>query len=315
MENTINKAHPRPLHPPDGCAFGLAIAATLTALALSSLANWQRGGSLPERAVWVAMGVVLIASAHLLPALCRSAPLPVRGIGVVLWLGCMAAASYTHATFFLLSQSHAGMLRAASLPADSLPAHRSLTAVMAQRASVTAELAAADAWHCVRDCPSLRVRRASLAARLDALDAEAADVRRYQIMEDENARRRDAARHDPVTAQLAMLSGVAVARLDLFAGLAFAAVLEGVACLLWWLALSRSGALPAPRSDDTAEPGTPSPATSAAPATEPETEIAKLRRDIDAGIVKPTVTGIRQHLRCSQARAAALRRQLADLTA
>lgn len=314
MGNTTNTVHHRLLRPPDGCATGLAVAATLTALALSSLASWQRGGSLPERVVWVAMGIVLIASAHLLPALCRSAPLPVRGIGVVLWFGCMAAASYTHATFFLLSQSHAGTLRAASLPADR-PAHRSLTAVMAQRASVTAELAAADARHCVHDCPSLRVRRASLAARLDALDAEAADVRRYQTIEDENTRRRDAARHDPVTAQLAMLSGVAVARLDLFAGLTFAAVLEGVACLLWWLALSRSEPAPVLDSREAAEPATSGPVTSTVPATEPETEIAKLRRDIDAGIVKPTVTGIRQHLRCSQARAAALRRQLADLTA
>jgi len=41
----------------------------------------------------------------------------------------------------------------------------------------------------------------------------------------------------------------------------------------------------------------------------------KLVRDVQAGIVKPTVTGIRLHLRCSQARATTLRRQLTDLTA
>lgn len=86
----------------------LAVVATGTAISMSVLAGWQRGGWLAERLVWVAIGVVLVSGAHLLPALCRSAPLSGRLVGFVLWLGCMAAASYGHATFFLLSQSHAG---------------------------------------------------------------------------------------------------------------------------------------------------------------------------------------------------------------
>lgn len=48
-------------------AFALAIAATGTAITLSVLSGWQRGGSIPERLVWVAIGIVLVASAHLLP--------------------------------------------------------------------------------------------------------------------------------------------------------------------------------------------------------------------------------------------------------
>lgn len=290
----------------------LAIMATGTAISMSMMAGWQRGGWLSERLVWIAIGVVLITGAHLLPALCQAAPSAVRAIGFVLWVGCMGAASYGHATFFLLSQSHAGTLRAAAVPVETVPAHRSLTAVMSERASVTAQLAEAETRRCVRDCPSLRIRRASLAARLDALEAEAADVRRDQAIEDRNAGRRDAARHDPVTARLAVLSGIGIAQLDLFTGLAFAAVLEGVACLLWWLALARMETAPATGRHDMTGPVT---AASVAPVTEPETEVAKLRRDIEAGIVKPTVTGIRQHLRCSQTRAAALRRQLLDLAA
>jgi hypothetical protein len=43
---------------------------------------------------------------------------------------------------------------------------------------------------------------------------------------------------------------------------------------------------------------------------EPETEVTKLARDISAGLVKPTVSGIQRHLRCSQAKAAALRKQI-----
>ncbi|WP_446333218.1 hypothetical protein [Burkholderia pseudomallei] len=314
----------------------LAVLATGTAISMSVLAGWQRGGWLAERLVWVAIGIVLVTGAHLLPALCRSAPLSGRVVGAVLWLGCMAAASYGHATFFLLSQLHAGELRVLAVPVASIATHRELTAVMADRASVTAELARVDARRCIRDCPTWQARRTSLAARLDALDAEAADVRRYQAIEDGNAGHRVTARDDPVTARLAMFCGIPEARLDLFAGLGFAVVLEGLACLLWWVALVPQ----APQSSvtdrhavardvtvETAPVTTPaqSPATTTVQSTVPtvvqptvtlpESDLARLRRDIESGAVKPTVAGIRQHLGCSQAKASALRRQLADFTA
>jgi hypothetical protein len=314
----------------------LAVMATGTAISMSVLAGWQRGGWLAERLVWVAIGVVLVAGAHLLPALCRSAPLSGRLVSVVLWIGCMAAASYGHATFFLLSQLHAGEVRVLAVPVAHVPVHRELTAVMADRASVTTELARTDARRCIRDCPALQARRMSLAARLDALDAEAADVRRYQVIEDGNAERRVTARDDPVTARLATFCGIPETRLDLFAGLAFAAILEGVACLLWWVALipqaqessvtDRHGG----KHDVTAETArvttltqsaAPSTVHSTVPPVEPPTvpfpqsDLARLRHDIKSGAVKPTVAGIRQHLGCSQAKASALRRQLADLTA
>ncbi|AXF06534.1 hypothetical protein CUJ91_00480 [Paraburkholderia graminis] len=300
-------------------ARALAVAATTTAVCMSVIAGWQRGGWLSERLVWVAVSVVLIGGAHLLPALWRSAPLAVRGIGVVLWLGCMAAASWGHATYFLLSQSHAGEVRVSAMPVVSVPAHRALTAVMAERASVAVDKAVADARHCIRDCPALRVRRTSLATRLDALDAEAADVRRYQVVEDSNAVRRDSARDDPVTARLAALLGVMDTRLDLFTGLAFATVLEGTACLLWWIALlppdtsavmDRHERVSAVTADVPVV--TPVEVPTIPAMAEPETEVMKLRRDIEAGLVRPTVAGIRQHLGCSQAKAAALRRQVIE---
>ncbi|RQZ49984.1 hypothetical protein [Burkholderia sp. Bp9099] len=300
-------------------ALGLAVAATGTAVCMSVLAGWQRGGWLSERLVWVAVSVVLVGGAHLLPALYRPAPLAVRSIGALLWLGCMAAASWGHATFFLLSQSHAGEVRASAVPVVSVPAHRTLTAVMADRASVAAELAVADVRHCIHDCPAVRIRRTSLAARLDALDAEATDVRRYQVIEDGNAAHRDSVRDDPVAVRLAVLRGVANARLDLFTGLTFAAVLEGTACLLWWIALLPQGASPvADRHEAETAVTADTPAVTICTAattpsvTDSETEVTKLSRDIKAGIVKPTVAGIRRHLGCSQAKAAALRKLVID---
>jgi len=293
----------------------LAVAASGTAICMSVLAGWQRGGWFSERATWVAIGVVLVTGAHLLPAFCRSAPVAIRVVGTLLWLGCMGTAAYGHATFFLLSQSHAGEVRVSAVPVPRIPSHRDLAAVMADRVTVTAELAKANARRCIRDCPVLRVRRVSLSARLDALDAEAGEVRRYQTIEDGSAGRRDAARDDPITTRLAMLCGIANARLDLFAGLTFAAVLEGTACLLWWIALMpgahqppvahRREAVPAVTTDMPIVTTTTTPTV-----TEPETEVTKLKRDLESGVVKPTVASIRRHLGCSQAKAAALRKQI-----
>ena len=94
-------------------------------------------------------------------------------------------------------------------------------------------------------CPSLQVRRASLAARLSALDAEAGDIRRREAQDDRVTTQRDVLLADPVTSRLAALLGTTAARVDLLSGLMFAAVLEGVACLLWVLALGASP-LPVP---------------------------------------------------------------------
>ncbi|KGS74817.1 hypothetical protein X976_1957 [Burkholderia pseudomallei MSHR7500] len=216
----------------------LATLATTTALSLSILAGWQRGGTLPERFIWIAIGVVLVTSAHLLPALIRDAPILVRGVGSVLWGACLLTACYGHAVFFAFAQQHAGEQRASTVQATAVPSSaRSLTAVMAERAAATAQLATANARYCVGNCVTLESRRTTLAAKLDALDAEADDVRRQQAATDRVTAQRDALLVDPVTARLAALLGTTTARVDLLTGLAFAAVLEGVACLLWSVAL------------------------------------------------------------------------------
>ncbi|KVT96591.1 hypothetical protein WK60_08630 [Burkholderia ubonensis] len=216
----------------------LAALATTTALCLSILAGWQRGGTLPERLIWIAIGVVLVTSAHLLLTLIRDTPIPVRGVGSALWGACLLTACYGHAVFFAFAQQHAGEQRASTVQAiPVLSSARSLTAVMGERAVVTAQLASANARYCVGNCVTLESRRAALAAKLDALNAEADDVRRQQAATDRVTVQRDALLVDPVTSRLAALLRTTTARVDLVTGLAFAAVLEGVACLLWSIAL------------------------------------------------------------------------------
>jgi hypothetical protein len=243
---------------------------------------------------------------------------------------------------------------------------------------VTTALARANARRCFGDCPSLRVARLSLDAKLDALNIEADQAKRRQAIEDrereETARitvardaLRDSVRDDPVTSRLAVSLGVTAASLDLASGLVFAAVLEGVACLFWFLALESSpparmqtpahdpvtdadrdaaSVAPAVTSEVTSGVVTPGdslavstvtptsppvPAghvsvtqphsmtvqtvtqAAAAQACQPPTDLEKLLQAIQAGQVRTTVADIRRHLGCSQARAAALRRQLGEL--
>src|SRR5258706_15974011 len=99
-------------------AWLLAVTATGTAVCLSLLAGWQRGGTLSERVVWVTLGIVLVVSAHLLPTLIRGAPVAVRVMGHLLWGACMVTACYGHATFFVLAQQHAGDARAFAVTGD-----------------------------------------------------------------------------------------------------------------------------------------------------------------------------------------------------
>jgi hypothetical protein len=133
----------------------------------------------------------------------------------------MAAAVYGHATFFLLAQAHAGERRAASVPSPTMPPALSLAAIMNERAVVTAQLAAADVHRCIGDCPSLRVRRERLAAKLDALNAQADDVRRIDAQHDRIAAQRDALLADPVTSRLATLLAIPAARVELLTSFLF----------------------------------------------------------------------------------------------
>lgn len=316
-------------------ALPLAIAATATAICLSVLAGWQRGGPLAERVVFVAVGVVLVIGAHLLPALVRSSPLVVRGAAGVLWLACMVTACYGHLTFFLLAQRHAGELRAASVDAlVRAPAGRSLAAIMTDRATVAAQSATANARRCPRDCSTLEARRVTLAAKLDALDAEAEDIRRSRAADDRVMAQREGLAADPVTTRLAALVGTTVSRIDLLSGLAFAAVLEVLACLLWAVTLRsppvvtdaipvEASVVPSSKLNPVRRnPKSKRPVVAGGPITplpvkrSADAAMAQLAEDVAAGRVRPTVAEIRSHLGCSQARAAAARRQLLsqDLT-
>jgi hypothetical protein len=274
------------------------------------MAGWQRGGFLAERVLWIAVGVVLVVAAHLLPALIRSHGWRVRLLGVLLWIGCMAATCYGHAVFFLLAQKHAGEVRAAAVPAVTATG-RNPAVIAADRASVVSRLARVTERRCAEPCPSLRIERATLAARLDAIDAEATEAKRQEATQDRADAARAAAVADPVTGTLTAF-GIPSGRVDLLAGLAFAAVLEAVACFCWLLALRPVESLK-PNTGAAVTPVTaPSNAVTEAE-TAPETtvdEVTRVAAAIADGRLRGTVTEIRKYLGCSQSRATTVRRQI-----
>lgn len=210
----------------------LGVAATATAVALSVLSGWQRGGSLSERAVWIAISVVLVLAAHVLPAFCKSFGRGVRAAGAVVWLSCVAATCYGHATFVMLSQRHAGDVRAAAVP-RLVVTGRSVTKIAADRAKVIERLARLSARDCRERCASQRAEHTTLTARLDALTVEDGEARRLLAAVDRADTERAAAAADPVAGALGPVPAVA----QLAVAVAFAAILEAVGCFCWLLAV------------------------------------------------------------------------------
>lgn len=315
----------------------LAVAATVTAACLSIQSGLQRGGFFAERALWVAVGVVLVIAAHLLPALVRPHGWRVRAVGALLWLACLAATCYGHAAFFLMAQKHAGELRAAAVPAVTAKG-RGLAEIARDRADAVTRLARTNARRCVAACPILTAERTAAAARLEALDVEQAEARRAEAAQDRATAERAAALADPVTGAMTAF-GLPAARAELVAGLAFAGVLEAVACFAWLLALrpatvtvavTESPVTPAQQGSnaEVTAPVTPeshaaAPVMTAAaepapmlrlPVIEQIDDVTRVRDAVTAGTLRATVTEIRKYLGCSQSRAAAVRKQLESAT-
>ncbi|WP_321865681.1 hypothetical protein [Paraburkholderia tropica] len=289
--------------------------------------------------LWIAVGVVLVGAAHLLPALVRAHGWRVRAVGTLLWIGCIAATCYGHAVFFLMAQKHAGELRAAAVPAVTAKG-RGMAEIARDRADAVTRLARTNARRCVAPCPSLTADRTAAAARVEQFDEEMAEARRAEAAQDRVAAERAAALADPVTGALTAF-GVTAPRAELVTGLAFAGVLEAVACFAWLLALrpvtvtravTESPVTPAQQGSNAVTVTAVMPESHAAPAVvsapesvapaevlsppviEQRDDVTRVRAAIDAGQVRPTVIGIRTFLGCSQSRAAAVRKQLEPQT-
>src|SRR5271168_1911116 len=126
-------------------AFVVAVIATSTSIAISVLAGLERGGTAAEQWIWTAMALALLLSAHLLPVMARDAQPVVRIVALLLWLAAMVSTGYTHGTFFLAAQQHAGEVRAGQVRVpdvvqDEASTRDSITALLRQQARLQGTL-------------------------------------------------------------------------------------------------------------------------------------------------------------------------------
>ncbi|WP_236066865.1 hypothetical protein [Paraburkholderia haematera] len=245
----------------------------------------------------------------------------------------MTATCYGHAVFFVMAQKHAGEVRAAAVPVISAPS-RNLAEIASDRAGAVARLARVTERRCGGQCAAVRMERATLNAQLVALDAESAEVTRRELTLERADAARTTAKADPVAGLLTAF-GVSTSRVDLIVGMAFAVVLEGIACFCWLLALRFSDrpfavvtpeqevshGLPVtpvtPASNAVAPVGndaTGPEKTSSSRASEKVADVTNVLTAIHDGTLRGTVIEIRKHLGCSQAKAAAVRREIAQHT-
>ncbi|MCQ4564149.1 MULTISPECIES: hypothetical protein [Burkholderia cepacia complex] len=235
----------------------LALGATGTSAWISIVAGLERGGTPAECFAWMAVALVVLLAAHLLPALTRGEPRRILIPASLLWLACLVGTGYGHATFFLAAQQHAGAQRAAAVTTPDVAAHttttigRSRDVIAQDQARVTQLLANARAERCLTRCAALGARREALAAQLSALAVEADVAKRRERDADLAAAERqslraraDMARLDPVTARLAHLLNLSRDGVDLAIALLFGLLLECVACLGWLQGLPRRVATP-----------------------------------------------------------------------
>jgi hypothetical protein len=296
-----------------GCIL-LALLATAISLSLSVLTGWQLGVSFKEKLAMAAFGVLAVLGAHLLLAICQFASIRVGLVATVLWLFCIVYVAYSHATFFLSSQQQAGMRRAATVDGSLLSSQpkRNLAVILSDQERVKTALAAKSQIECGEGCSRLKIQVTSLKARLDTLNAEADEVRRWQARQDRQEALKDAMRDDPVTAQLARWLGVTVAQMGLVTSFLFSLILEGVACLCWYIAFRFRDSIVTqivmePVTAPAEEMKAGSSDTSGA-ISEQDSMVDELVREVKAGRLRLTVHAVRDYCRCAQKKAAELKR-------
>ena len=348
------------------CALGLGVIATGASVAVAIIAGRERGGTWLEQLVWIAVGVALLLAAHFLPALTRGTSWRLRLPAMGVWCVTMLATGYGHATFFLDAQQHAGKARAAaelhavSVSPDTLPEGRRPSAIAFDRAKVQGALAALSAARCIEPCVGVQARQSALDARLSALNIELAEAKRREVLEDQTRARRahldaqrEAAQQDPVTGPLAQLLDVSNTSVDLALALALGFLLEAIACLAWFIALSSAVVTEVARDDATEEVapssrervaaftqqffesnrvtvmssaavalGNGRHAQATVTVTDEDREVAsgvhraellRLLEGVEAGLTRATVADIRRYFSCSQAKAVQLRRAFCEV--
>ena len=265
----------------------LAVFVTVTALAMTAVAAWDRGGTAVDRTLLVALSIALCLGTHLIPALSK------RRLAWLLWAGCLLGTIYGHVTFF----THAS-LRASELRVQ----HSALVVGTGRQIAVIREsLESIKARPIATVAAELSTTRDNWQRR--ALREELAEAKRVAALRDELVSLTGSATTvevtgavDPVTARLVAVTGSNEASIVLLVGLGFSILLELMGALLWFEVFRPTQEVIA--SDNSAA------------ISSNNDPITALKAALESGKCRATVSGIRSFLGCSQAKAIELRRAL-----
>jgi hypothetical protein len=326
---------------PRAGAFALAATSTLVSVCIAAVAGSRNGDSTTDGVLWGILSVITVLGGHWLPTISRGMTGWLRVHAIVMWVLCTAFATYGHATYFLLSKQVAGDRRANAVSLDALATQtpRPISAILAEEGALRSQLTRTHSSSCT-GCSRTHARIAELNTRIAALQAEADEVRSVHDSLRRVDQLRDQQRVDPVTSRLAAWLGIEPSGIDLASALVFAVILDGLASLCWLLATQRRDPPGKEEPQVTVTPVTPVtaamavtppgvvsswPAISLAtpskvralsakppPARDFDDLVTSAKEAIMTGQIKTTVTGIREHLRCGQVLARAVRKALSE---
>lgn len=282
----------------------IAAFVTLIACAMAGVAAWDRGGTLVDRTLLVAISVVIVLAVHLLPGISK------RPVTWLIWSACLFAAIYGHLSFITYASQRAAISRA-NESAVTVGTQQQIEAVKSALngiqarpiAIIAAELAEAEGWK----------RRSALKLELD--EAKRAEQLKLQLasLYATATTARTTVLSDPVIARVSAISGLPEAQISIGIGLMLSVLVELVGALLWNEALKSNINSNAPVIQEVAqeEKANNEAVTKVmATITGPADPVALVRYAITTGKCKVTVASIREFLHCSQEKAMAVRREV-----
>jgi hypothetical protein len=230
---------------PHQLAGGLALSLSIILLTMSALSGWNRGGTPLEQILWAGAALAVTASVHLFPALVRGkSPL------YILWVGGMVVVLASHAQFMVLAERHAGQSRLAAQQKVTSPAPDSqespaVTTKPRTADEVSTELSRAraklanQAWLPEEKKTDLRAQVTSLERELDRITSR----------ESQSRKQMEVTTADPLGQRLESAFGLKADAVTLALSLLVALVMEGLAVVMWRLALEQQAAQEGKRTE------------------------------------------------------------------
>lgn len=315
----------------------MSISATGVSLGLAGYAGWYRGGG------WMLVlpSLLAVLGAHWTPALFRSLSPALLRVSIVVWAVCIVMVMYGHAAAFLAIQHQGGQQRTAEVMLAQVTDEpkRKIPEILTEQAKVQADLSRAKALlasrvaiGCEDGCADLRGRVAGLSGRLVALQAEVAVAESWQASQNDLMAQQKAVGADPVALALHRWLGWSEEMTNFLAALGNAIILEGLACLGWWVVLAprdspRVAATSGMEIVAVTPIVTPKINEAGKPVIKAKPEVTlghdqivmQLVTEVQEGKLKPTVNSVMAYLSCGRLKASevakALKVRLAALEA